>query len=79
MIVTPLSRSISVLRSAGRSDECAGQKIALHGELSYLGAKVPDLARGVIERWGTVVEHLAGVLKQLLAPGGDLVGMHAVA
>src|SRR5215467_6814063 len=78
MIVSFPSWSISVLRSAGRSDRAHRTKIALHGELSHLGAQVPDLPLGVIERRGTVVEYLARVIKQLLAPQGDLVGMHAV-
>jgi len=50
-----------------------------HVELYDPGAQVPDLALGVIERGGAVVECLIGVLKQLLPPSGDLVGMHAVA
>jgi hypothetical protein len=79
MIVTSLCRSINVLRSAGRSDRAHRTKIALHSQLPYLGAQVPDLPLGVIERRRTVVEHLASVLKQLLTPEGDLVGMHAVA
>ncbi len=66
-------------QSPREATERTGQKIALHGELSHLGAQVPDLALGVIERGSAVVEYLAGVLKQLLAPSGDLVGMHAVA
>jgi hypothetical protein len=38
-----------------------------------------DTALGVLCRWIAVVEHFACTPKQLLAPGGDLRGVHATA
>ena len=72
----------------GRSSLCArqpaaaertGQNIALHGEFPHLGAQIPDMALAVFEYRIAVVEDLAQVLKRLLAPGGDLGGVDAVA
>ena len=78
MIVILLSLSISALRSAAEAAERSGQKIALHGELPHLGLQIPDATLGVLGRRVAVVEDLAGVLEQLLAPGGDLGGVHPV-
>src|SRR5665213_2163157 len=71
-------RSALCARQA-ESTERTGQKIPLHGELSHLGAQIADLAFGILQTGSTVFEHFAGVLKQLLAPRGDLRGMHAMA
>lgn len=50
-----------------------------HGELAHLRLQVTDAPLGVFDDRVVVLKDLAGVLKQLLALGGDLRGVHAVA
>jgi hypothetical protein len=79
MMESVLSRSIIALRSAARSGRAHGQNITLHGEFAHFGAQIPDMALGVLEDRIPVIEYFAQVLRHLLAPGGDLGGVYAVA
>ena len=47
--------------------------------LAHLGLQITNAALGILRRRIGVLEDLAGALKQLLAPGADLVGVHTVA
>ena len=67
------------IQDYGEAAERTGQNIALHGEFPHLGLQIPDLALGVLDSRIPVVEHFAQVLQRLLAPGGDLRGVDAVA
>ena len=67
------------MRSGARISRALRTKIALHGELSHLGLQVSNPTLGVFGDGVAVLEDLAGVFKKLLAPGGDLGGVHPVA
>ncbi len=58
--------------------ERSGQKIALHNELADLRLQLVDTPLGIFSSGITVLEHLAGALKELFAPLRDLVDVDAV-